>query len=124
MGEKMYYDDYVRREAVRLVVEEKMSRGEVSKKFGIRGHSTISKWINNMGKDPSKTRTMKTHSTTKEKELLSTIADLKQQLKQKDIEALFYKHMVNVAEDMFDIPIKKKLGTSVSESLSMKKKGL
>lgn len=118
----MYYDNYVRREAVRLVVEEKMSRGEVSKKFGIRGHSTISKWINNMGKNPSKPKPVKAQTTAKEKELLSTIADLKKQLKQKDIEALFYKHMVNVAEDMFDIPIKKKLGMSVSESLSMKKK--
>lgn len=46
----MYYDEHVKRQAVRLVVREGLSLSEVSRRFGIKGHSTLSKWIAIMDK--------------------------------------------------------------------------
>lgn len=118
----MYYDEHIRRQAVRLVVRDGLTRAEVSRRFGIRGKSTISKWIDTMDREPTD-KGSSASSKKSQGEYIKRIAELESQLRRKSMEADFYRIMVDEAEKMFGIEIKKKPDTAPPEGSPRKQAG-
>ncbi len=99
------------------VIEEvrrgELSQSEAGRKYGIRGHSTISKWIRKLGGElPLKTIVDKNEKQA----YLERIRDLEQALEQERIRSQAYEEMINIAEDHFKIPISKKSNTKQSKT--------
>ena len=116
----MYYD-----EAIRLWYEEGLSSTRISKIFPI-DRKTISRWVTkfaiennipnshhaNMGKVKTKTeQSIEQLSLEAEvKRLKAEKARLESDLRMAEMKADLYNEMIDVAEKMFDIPIRKKAG--------------
>jgi transposase len=115
-----YYD-----EVIRLWYEEGLSDKKIEKIIPI-SHTTISRWVtkfaieNNisrshdalMGKVKTKTeQTVEQLSLEAEiKQLRAEKARLESDLRMAEMKADLYNEMIDVAEKMFDIPIRKKAG--------------
>lgn len=86
-----------------------LSKMEVSKKYGIEGHSTISKWIRKLECKTS-TLSKKSHHDLKLK-----ILELEKQLEEERIRRIVAEETINVAEDEFKISIRKKFDSKQSK---------
>lgn len=115
----MYYSEELKLEVIKLVLEKKLTKAEAMRRYSIKGHSTICKWIKKYGYllDNSNNKGAIMSNTKQElKEYKAKIKELEQQLKKKeseledkDLEARLYKRMIMLAEEIFDIKIKKNL---------------
>ena len=115
-----YYD-----EAIRLWYDEGLSSKRIAKIIPI-GHTSIDRWVTkfaienniprshhtNMGKVKTKTeRSIEQESLEAEvKRLKAEKARLESDLRMAEMKADLYYEMIDVAEKMFDIPIRKKAG--------------
>ena len=121
---EQYFD-----EAVRLWYEEGLSSKKIEKILGVT-HTTINRWVAKFAIENNISRShdglMKKVKTQTEKavEHLSMEAEIKQlkaekarlesDLKFAQLKADAYDEMINVAEKMFNIPIRKKAGAKRS----------
>ena len=119
-NKELYFD-----EAIRLWYEEGLSELKIAKILPV-SHTTISRWVaifaseNNisrshdalMGKVKTKTQqAIEELSLQAEvKRLQAENARLESALRRAEIKADLYNEMIDVAEKMFDIPIRKKAG--------------
>ncbi len=100
-------------EAIRLYYEEQMGGISIGKKLGIPS-STIYEWISNFASaNPEIHAQMKKDSGPTPEDyakLQAEVARLQKALKTEHMRAELYNKMIDVAEDMFKIPIRKKAG--------------
>lgn len=123
-------------EAFKLRVVQEVENGEVGitaarRKYGIQGHATIRTWIEKYGNFDKSYQIKKNMKKSPEQELMELKASnellkkknkrLEKELEQTDKKALFFDMMIDIAEEEFKIPIRKK---SLSEQsiTSAKKK--
>ena len=100
-------------EAIRLYYEERLGGVNISKKLGIPC-STIYEWIRNFAAaNPEIHAQMKKDAGPTPEDyakLQAEVARLQKALKDANMRAEFYDTMIDVAEEMFKIPIRKKAG--------------
>ena len=104
---------------------EKKSSSQIAKEFGI-GKSTVESIIRNFAASNDKSallmKSKPTDSLAEEnKALRKEILELKKKLHQETMRADFYDTMVDVAEEMFNIEIRKKAGTGQSKGCTRTK---
>ncbi|MCJ7811929.1 transposase [bacterium] len=104
---------------VREVETGRISQSEVSRRYGILGHSTILKWIRKYGKLPTHGSKRKGSMRMEEKEiellrLENEIKELKQELENARFKNVVLETLVDVAERELGIPIRKKYGAKRS----------
>ncbi len=100
-------------EAIRLYYEERLSYGRIGKELGF-SRSTIAEWISNFAADnPEIHAQMKNDKGPTPEDyakLQAEVARLQKALKAEHMRAEFYDTMIDVAEEMFKISIRKKAG--------------
>ena len=112
-------------EVVRDHLLNEMSQRQVAKKYGIV-HQSVSRIISNFAASNDKSALlMKKKPTDSQadeiKALREEVLDLKKKLHQETMRADFYDTMVDVAEEMFNIEIRKKAGTGQSKGCTKTK---
>lgn len=112
-----YFLESVRIQIVREIESGKLSRREAEKKYGIKGHSTILKWLKDYGKgsccDKKKGHSKMGKVSEKRIDLKSStneIKALKEELERARAKNVFLETMIDIAEEEFDIKIRKKYG--------------
>lgn len=136
-------NEYVRRSSkdyslsFKLKVVEEIERGLVGKeeaqhKYGIQGNATVNTWLRKHGNFDWENRTHQTMSKSPEQKYLELEQKVKLLEKQKaelekrldftDKKALFFDMMIDIAEEEFNIPIRKKYLPKQSSGSAQNKK--
>ena len=113
MKKANYYSDEFKRSVVNEVLKGIISKEEARYKYGIKGSSAVLNWIRKF--DESKTRTMKAkrklgNSGKSQEELEAENQRLKHELETEQLRTRALNVMIDIAEDQFRIPIRKKSG--------------
>jgi transposase-like protein len=109
------YTDSFRREIVREVKSGHLSKEQASRKYSIKGHSTVTNWIRKFeGRDLTNHRMPKLEKSTK-KDLIKRLKELERQLEDEKIRSEGLSKMIDIAEDQLNIEIRKKSGTKQSK---------
>ena len=88
---------------------------EANRKFGIKGHSTVLKWIRKFaGSDPH-SQSLMDYNKSDKKELIKRIKELERKLEDEQIRSFGYSKMIDIAEEQLKVPIRKKLDTKRSK---------
>ena len=100
-------------EAIRLYYEERWGYVRIGKKLGV-SYSCIANWIRNFAAaNPEIHAQMKKDTVPAPEDyakLQAEVVRLQKALKDANMRAELYNKMIDVAEDMFKIPIRKKAG--------------
>ena len=109
--------------AFKLQVVSEVENGQIGitaarRKYGIQGHGTIRRWIEKYGQYDKSYKLKNSMAKSPEQELLELRQKMKllekenrrleKELKQTNIKASFFDVMIDIAEDEFQIPIRKK----------------
>jgi transposase-like protein len=109
------YSESIKNEVIHLVQSGLLTKEEASRRYGIKGHSTILKWIRKFeGPDPLEI-SMKDYDKLDKKALLKRIKELERQLEDEQIRSFGYSRMIDIAEEQLKIPIRKKPVTKQSK---------
>lgn len=106
-------------EVVRDYLLNGIDQCQIAKQYGI-SHRSVSKIIRNFAASNNKSALLMKNTPTDNqaeeiKALRAEILELKKKLHQETMRADFYDTMVDVAEEMFNIEIRKKAGTGQSK---------
>lgn len=106
-------------EVVRDYLLNGIDQCQIAKQYGI-SHRSVSKIIRNFAASNNKSALLMKNTPTDNqaeeiKVLRAEILELKKKLHQETMRADFYDTMVDVAEEMFNIEIRKKAGTGQSK---------
>lgn len=108
------YSESLKREVVRSVKLGLLSKAEARKKYDIRGHTAVLKWIRKFEEsDPRFNNTMDYNKSDK-KALIKRIKELERQLEDEQIRSFGYSKMIDIAEEQLKISIRKKPDTKQS----------
>jgi len=134
---------YVRRSSkdysysFKLAVVQEIEQGllgvkEAHKKYGIQGSYTVSTWLKKYGNFDMSNKSDSIMSKSNEQKLLELEqkvrllekqkAALEHQLERSDKKAIFFDMMIDIAEEEFKIPIRKKLSPEQLADLQNNKK--
>ena len=116
MKELNHYSDKFKKSVVKKVLSGHLSQKEASMLYGIKGHSTILKWIRKF--DSSNTHEMKKKRTPQPKETTQLEAEnkrLREELELERLRVLSLNVMIDLAEEHFKVPIRKKSGAKQSK---------
>jgi len=113
-----YYSDEFKKGVVDEVLNGVLSKEEARSKYGIKGSSAVLNWIRKF--DESKKRAMKTkrklgNSGKSQEELEAENQRLKHELEMEQLRTRALNVMIDIAEDQFKIPIRKKPGAKQSK---------
>ena len=136
MGKKIiqkagaYFSETEKHEMIKDYLQSGSSKREIWKKYtGQSDHGTLIRWMRKLGynvksqrKSPVQISTFATMSKPKAKstpgsenfetlQLKKRIFELEKQLKDAELKAIAFSTMVDIAEEEFKIPIRKKLNT-------------
>ena len=117
MKQVNHYTDRFKESVIREVLEGGESLASVSRKYGIGGKTTISRWIAKFKASTSSVTLMSKEQKSKE-ELLAEIELLKRQLFHQKLRADAYDTMIDIAESELNIDIRKKSGAKQSKDLN------
>lgn len=113
----MYYPEELKIEIVEQVTSKSMTKVEANRRYGIKGHSTIMKWIKKYGYLPEQKQTgvkfMKKRIEESEeriRKLEKLLAEKELKLEEANLKAKFYETMIDIAEKDLKITIKKNIG--------------
>ena len=110
-----FYEESVKKEVVYLVQSGQISKEEASRKYGIKGHSTILRWIRKFeGSDPN-LQSIMDYNTSDKKDLIKRIKELERKLEDEQIRSFGYSKMIDIAEEQLKVPIRKKPDTKQSK---------
>lgn len=103
------YNESLKREVVHAIQLGILSKEEARKKYDIRSHSAILKWIRTFEEQGSlsKRKDMDYKNTSKEV-LINRIKELERQLEDEKTRAEGYSKMIDIAEEQLKISIRKK----------------
>lgn len=118
MKEVNYYSDEFKKSVVDEVLKGVLSKEEARYKYGIKGNSAVLNWIRTF--DGNKSRSMKSRknpsrSVKSIEELEAENARLKQELDVEQLRNRALNVMIDIAENQFKIPIRKKSGARQSK---------
>jgi len=110
----IYPEDF-KRKVVRDVEMGLISKEEARRKYDIKGHSTVLKWIRKFAEENSFYQKMKQSKEKTKEELIKRIAELERQLEDEKLKSLGYSKIIDIAESQYNIPIRKKYDTKQSK---------
>lgn len=116
IGKETRYTEAFKRQVVWEVETGRLNKSEASQRYGILGHSTISKWCRTYGSLPSPKHEREIMDE-KDIELLrlqNEIKALRQELDDARYKNVVLETLVDVAERELKIPIRKKYGAKRS----------
>lgn len=97
---------------IKEVLSGKMSQIDASRKYGIKGHSTILKWIRKLEEDKPKLNLME---SSDQSNLEARIKELEVALENEQLRSKAYEEMIKIAEIELKIKIRKKSSTKQSK---------
>lgn len=105
------YPEVFKYEVVNKVLKEGLSLDEASRKYGIKGHTTIKKWLLKYGKGKYKpVKKMKTKETSIEVEKLKKDkSELESALLRSSIKINYLEKIIEAAEDHYGESFKKNI---------------
>ena len=115
--QRRHFSDNFKKEKVRLIERGSIKVSDICKTYNV-SPTAVYKWINLFGSEP-KIEKLIVENNSETKALLDMqkrLAELERLLGQKQIELEFYKKMVDLAEDFYDIDIKKNSSIRPSDS--------
>jgi transposase-like protein len=110
-----HYSESLKREVVIQVQSGQISKEEARRKYGIRGHSTILKWIRKFEESDPHLQSLMDYSKSDKKELIKRIKELERKLEDEQIRSFGYSKMIDIAEEQLKVPIRKKPDTKQSK---------
>lgn len=109
------YEESFKRQVVAEVLTGQISKEEARRKYNIRGHTTVLKWIRKFEKQSSQLRTMNSDAPQSEEALLKRIIELEKQVLDEKLRSEALSLMIDIAEKELAIEIRKKLDTKQSK---------
>jgi len=118
MKEVNSYSDLFKETVVKEVLDGLICKDEARRKYGIKGKSTVLNWIRKF--DGNKSKSMKSRKNPSKsfksiEELEAENARLKQELDIEQLRNRALNVMIDIAENQFKIPIRKKSGARQSK---------
>ncbi len=116
---RTYFSDVLKLRIIQEVVSGSISKEAAKRKYGIKGNSAISKWMCKFGYtgDPyQSTEVMKSKELSDDPAgLRLRIKELEKALADAKLSSEAYSTMIDIAEQEFKIPIRKKFVTKQSD---------
>ena len=112
------YSPAFKRKVVEEIERGKFTVGEVRRIYDIKGADTINRWLKNLGREHLLNRVIRVEmkdEKDKLKELERQKRELESALAQAHLKILSLETMIDIAEERFDIKIKKKSDTPASK---------
>jgi transposase-like protein len=112
------YSPAFKRKIVEEIERGKYTVGEIRRIYDIRGGETINRWLKKFGRNHLLTKVIRVEmkdETDKLKELERQKRELESALAQAHLKILSLETMIDIAEERFDIKIKKKSDTPASK---------
>lgn len=109
------YSDEFKETVVKEVLDGIITKEEAKRRYGIRGNSAVLNWIRNFEftLNPTMEKIKKTGKSLEELEAENL--RLKQELEMEQLRSRALNVMIDIAEDRFKIPIRKKSGAKQSK---------
>jgi len=117
---------------VREVESGELGIKAAARKYGIQAHSTVTTWLRKYGNFDWENKSYKSMPKTKDQKILELEQkvrllekqknQLESQVKTADKKAIFFDMMIDIAEQEFKIPIRKKFSPEQSINLEKNKK--
>lgn len=115
MAGQNFFSDALKREVIFQVQSGQLTKAEANRKYDIKGHCTILKWIRNFeGTDPD-FQSFMDYSKSDKKDLIKRIKELERQLEDEQIRSFGYSKMIDIAEEQLNVSIRKKPDTKQSK---------
>lgn len=112
---RVTYSDSFKIQVVQEALVPGVNKSALCRKYSISSHDLLQQWIRTFAPKPKLEEIpMKSANSKERDEILALKRQLQQQsleLKKEKMRADFYDEMINVAEEKFNIPIRKKAGT-------------
>jgi len=119
--QRVFSDDF-KLKVAREYIETEIGQIELLEKYNIGGSSSITNWVRKFGLLPEPEEKRKNgyqgfimkkgiEKTKEEKALENRVKELEKQLKYEKLRSDAFDTMIRIAEDKFNIPIRKKRGT-------------
>jgi transposase len=109
-----HYSAVFKKNVVSEVLSGKMNKDEAKRVYGIRGKSTVLRWIRKFESQEVRPIVMtkkKSSSDLSKEEALAKVKELEKALRLAEIKAAGYSMMIDIAEKELKVPIRKKLDT-------------
>jgi transposase len=106
-----------KREVVREIEQEGLSHLEASRRYGIKGSSTIKKWIVKFGKEHLINKVIRVEmkgETNQQKRLEAELRRLKEAYAELSLKHQCAEKVIELANEEFQMDLKKSFGTDVS----------
>ncbi len=111
MKKDNYYSDEFKKSVVKEVLSGLLRKDEARRKYGIKGKSAILDWIRKFDTAESpQMRKRRQQNSDKTEELEAQNKRLKAELELERLRTLSLNVMIDMAEEQFKIPIRKKSG--------------
>ena len=110
-----FYSETFKREVVLLVQSGQISKEEARRRYGIKGHSTILKWIRKFESTDPDFQSYMDYGKSDKKDLIKRIKELERQLEDEQIRSYGYSKMIDIAEKQLKVSIRKKPDTKQSK---------
>lgn len=110
MKKANYYSDEFKETVVKQVLDGIISKEEAKRRYGIRGSSAVLNWIRNFEFTQNSNMEKIKKSGKSLEELEAENLRLKQELEMEQLRSRALNVMIDIAEDKFKIPIRKKSG--------------
>ena len=117
--DSVHYSSSFKKKVVQEVLDGKLKKEDARRQYGIRGKSTILKWIRKFEQADGPFITMSKEKANEElskEEALAKIKALEEALRLAEMKAAGYSIMIDLAEEELKIPIRKKSNTKQSKS--------
>jgi len=108
------YSESLKREVVRELKLGNISKEEARRKYDIKGHSALLKWIRNFDGKPTDYHKFMDYKKSDQEALIKRIKELERQLEDEQIRAEGLSKMIDIAEEQLKITIRKKSTTKQS----------
>ena len=112
---RVCYSDSFKIQVVQEALCPGVNKSALCRKYSLSSYALLQQWIRIFAPKPKlEELPMKSTNPKERDEILALKRQLQQQsleLKKEKMRADFYDEMINVAEEMFNIPIRKKAGT-------------
>ncbi len=110
-----HYSDDFKRKVVNEVLRGEICKEEARRKYGIGGSTTVLKWIRKFEGSKPKNLFMSEKKEQTVDQLKLENEQLKRQLEYEKLKSTTFDTMIDIAEEEFKIPIRKKPGAKQSK---------
>jgi len=115
MQEVNHYPDELKSRIVQEVMAGLITKEECRRKYGIRGKSTVLRWIRNFHRNNGEFPKIRMRKKEEISGLKAQIKALKKEIDYEKLRSTGLEEMINIAEEELKIPIRKKSGAKQSK---------